>query len=276
MATPLTVLHVSDFQCGSPFLPKAADAMLRVAEEVRPDVVVASGDLTQRAKVREFALARSILDRFGSVPLILTPGNHDVPLYRFWERLATPFRNWRAFAGNELDTVHAVPGATFVALNSAAPRRAIINGWIGAGQVEFARAAFEAAPADDVRVLVIHHHFVPVPTGEGSRPLPGAARLATQFARMGVDVVMGGHVHQLHIRSSAGLPFVATGTTTSRRGRGREEGWNSLCVHRFGATTLEVTPWLRSPDATDFEPGDGQAFDLRSRAPGGAGSGALH
>ena len=273
---PLTVLHVSDLQCGSPFLPQAAEAMIRLADRIAPDVIVASGDLTQRAKVREFALARSILDRLGPAPMVLTPGNHDVPLYRVWERLASPFRNWRAFAGEELDTVRRVPGATFVALNSAAPRRAIVNGRIDPRQVEFAHSAFEGAPRSDIRVLVVHHHFVPVPSGEGSRPLPGAERLATQFARMGVDVVMGGHVHQLHIRSSAGLPFVATGTATSRRGRGDETGWNSLCVHRFAATTLEVTPFRRAPQAEEFEPTDPVHFSLRSRSPGAAGSEVFH
>ncbi len=274
MSGPLTVLHVSDFQCGTPFVPEAADAMIRLADRLSPDVVVASGDLTQRAKAREFELARSVLDRFGSVPTVLTPGNHDVPLYRAWERVAAPFRNWRAFAGPDLDTVQRVPGGTFVAVNSAAPRRKIVNGWISAAQVEFARQAFEEAPADDVRVLVTHHHFVRVATGEGGGTLPGADRLATQFARMGVHVVMGGHVHQLHIRSSAGLPFVATGTATSRRGRGSEAGWNSLCVHRFRERTLEVTPYRRAPNATDFTADEPVEFPLRRHAPGGAGSGA--
>ena len=49
----LTVLHTSDFQCGKPFVPRAADALVRLAQRVGPDVVVASGDMTQRAKARE-------------------------------------------------------------------------------------------------------------------------------------------------------------------------------------------------------------------------------
>lgn len=260
---PLTVLHTSDFQCGAPFLPQAANAMLRVAESVRPDVVVCSGDLTQRAKTREFELARRTLDRFGDVPIVVTPGNHDVPLYRVWERIGNPYRNWRRFAGPDLDTVTSVPGATFVALNSSAPRRAIVNGRIDDDQLEFARAAFTAAPADHVRVLVIHHHFVPIRGGEGGRPLPGAKRLAQAFEEMGAHVVLGGHVHQLHFHTSAelrqssdprGVPLLASGTSTSRRGRGPEAGWNSLSVVVFDAGAIRVTPYLRAPSAADFEP----------------------
>ena len=89
----LTVLHTSDFHGGKPFLPEAAEALLTFAEHIDPDVVIVSGDLTQRAKKREFVIARSIIDWFGARPVVVTPGNHDVPLYRIWERLFDPFGN---------------------------------------------------------------------------------------------------------------------------------------------------------------------------------------
>jgi len=266
MDRTLTVLHVSDFQCGAPFLPEAAEAMHRVARKVSPDLVVASGDLTQRAKWSEFAMARELLNGFGDVPVVMTPGNHDVPLYRIWERVATPFRNWRRFAGEALDTVTTIPGATIVALASAAPRRAIVNGRIDDHQVDFARRAFGDAKASDVRILVVHHHFVAVPTGEGGKTLPRAERLVEAFAGMGVDVVMGGHVHQLHVNSWRGVPFVATGTTTSRRGRGVEAGANSLCVHSVDGGTLHVTPYHRAPDGLDFERAIPLDFSLAARS----------
>lgn len=264
MSAGLTVLHTSDFQCGKPYLPKAAEALVTLAAEVAPDLVVASGDLTQRAKRREFALARSLLDRFGALPVVVTPGNHDVPLYRVWERLLDPYGNWRRFAGtDELDTVTRVEGATVVALNSAAPHRAIVNGRIDDDQVDFARRAFAQARPDDLRILVTHHHFVPVASGEAGHPMPGAARLAQAFGEMDVDVVLGGHVHQLHMHVAEEipgcpprvppLPILACGTTTSRRGRSVEEGWNSLSVLRFSDEEVEVTPYRRAPDATSFE-----------------------
>lgn len=266
MDRPFTVLHVSDFQCGRPFVPAAAEAMHRTARDVAPDLVVAAGDLTQRAKKREFVLARRVLDDFGDVPVVVTPGNHDVPLYRVWERLLAPFWRWTAFAGPDLDTVLRIPGATVVALSSAAPRRAIVNGRVDAPQLDFARRAFGASPDDDLRILVVHHHFVPVPSGHGGRVLPDAERLTREIADIGVDVVMGGHVHQLHIHERLGIPFVATGTATSRRGRDVEVSANSLCVHRFTTDSLEVTPYLRAVGTTDFEPLEPRRFPLRARA----------
>jgi 3',5'-cyclic AMP phosphodiesterase CpdA len=261
-AGSLTVFHGSDFQCGAPFLPGAAEAMLRLAEEIAPDLAVISGDLTQRAKAREFRQARATLDGFGAVPLVITPGNHDVPLYRFWERIAAPYRQWTRFAGAALDTVTRLPGATVVALNSSAPRRAIVNGRLDGHQLDFAREAFESGGAEDLRIVVTHHHFVPVPDGRGGRPMPGATGIVRAFEELGVDVVLGGHVHQIHMSDSRVLtgsdphrsvPLIASGTTTSSRGRGAESDWNSLCVLRISEEALEVTPYRRAPSARDFE-----------------------
>lgn len=274
MSAGLTVLHTSDFQCGKPYLPQATEALIRLAAELDPDVVIASGDLTQRAKQHEFEQARRILDRFGEVPIVVTPGNHDVPLYRFWERLVDPFGKWRRFAGEaSLDSVTRVDGATIVALNSAAPRRAIVNGRIDDGQVEFARRAFAETDPEALRLLVIHHHFVPVAEGNAGRPLPKAARLAQAFGEMGVDVLLGGHVHQIHMHAASEipgcarreppLPVLACGTSTSRRGRGVEAGWNSLSVLRFSEADVEVTPYRRAPDADAFTPLPARSWALR-------------
>jgi len=274
MSTGLTVLHTSDFQCGKPYLPHATDALLRLSAEVDPDVVIASGDLTQRAKKQEFAIARSIIDRFGDTPVVITPGNHDVPVYRVWERVIDPFGNWRRFSGEHaLDSVTTVKGAVIVALNSAAPRRAIVNGRIDDDQVEFARRAFADLDPSKLRMLVIHHHFVPVPDADAGRPLPRAAHLAQAFGEMGIDVVLGGHVHQIHMHEAEDipgcpprdppLPILACGTSTSRRGRGVEAGWNSLSVMRFSAGEVEVTPYRRAPDAEDFEAMPARTWALR-------------
>ena len=258
----LTVLHISDLQCGKPFVPRAAEALLRLASRVRPDVIVVAGDLTQRAKAREFQMALKVLEELPDVPIITTPGNHDVPLYRVWERIFTPFRNWHRFVSPDLDTVTRLDGATFVALSSAAPRRAIVNGRIDPAQLEFACDVFERARTGDLRCLVIHHHLVPLPDREGGRPLPRSHRLLATIEAAGVDVVLGGHVHRVHVttsrdllteREGPGVPLVACGTTTSRRGRGPEAGWNSLNVVTLSGSTVEVTPYHLEPGATAFE-----------------------
>jgi len=276
----LTVLHASDLQCGRPFRPAAADALVRLAGEVSPDVVVVAGDLSQRAKDREFVTAMELIERMPPVPRIVTPGNHDVPLYRVWERVFAPYRNWRRRVSRELNSVTSVPGATFVALNSSAPRRAIVNGRVDDFQLDFARRSFEASAPGDIRALVIHHHFVPVPDGLGGKPLPRARVLAEAFESMEVDLVLGGHIHQTRFTSSEDVlggasrfpvPFIACGTTTSRRGRGPEEEANSLNLVRIDDRRIEVVPYLMERGASSFEPVEPVVFPLRAGTEPGRG-----
>jgi 3',5'-cyclic AMP phosphodiesterase CpdA len=245
---------------------------------------VVSGDLTQRAKVREFEMAQSILERLPRVPHIVTPGNHDVPLFRILERFFDPYRNWRMGISPELNGVTRIEGATFVTLNSSAPRRAIVNGRIDDHQIDLARRAFETAPPDDVRGLVIHHHFVPVPDGKGGRTLPRARHLVAQFESMRVDFVLGGHVHQTHITTSRDLvegpgpavPLIACGTTTSWRGRGLEADLNSLNVIRVTTGEVSVVPHVLEAGGDAFEPRQPVVFSRsfddapRPRVPGDA------
>lgn len=268
----MVILHGSDLQVGKPYRPQVAEAFVALALAVTPDLVVLSGDLTQRAKSAEFRVVRTVLDALSPVPVVTTPGNHDVPLYRVWERLLTPYRNWKRFISPELDTVLHMEGATVVALNSSAPRRAIVAGRIDPAQVAFARTSFADAHADDVRILVVHHHFVPTDPPEGGTPLPGARALLEAFEDMGVELILGGHVHQTHITTSrelvpghgTGIPMVACGTTTSRRGRGRELGQNTLEVARIDDSTIHIIPHRYDAESGAFEPEEARGFPRRA------------
>ena len=258
----LTIVHASDIHFGAPFRADVAEAFLEAAHRVEPDVVVISGDLTQRAKVHEFEAAAAFLERLPAVPRIVVPGNHDVPLYRVWERLTAPHRNYRRLIDDRLDTVTRVPGATFVGLDSTAPHTAIVNGRIRARQVGFARAEFARTPATDLRVVVAHHHFAPAPDYEGDRSMPRARDVLDDFTDMGVELILGGHLHRAYIgdsldvstgrRPDRGVVIVQSGTTTSARGRARERAKNSFNVLRVGDDTLQVTHYMH------FETGPGE------------------
>ena len=73
----LTLMHISDLHFGRFHLPAVAEAVLRSAAVLEPDVIVASGDFTQRARPHEFEAARAFLDRLPPVPRVVCPGNHD-------------------------------------------------------------------------------------------------------------------------------------------------------------------------------------------------------
>ncbi|HSH46270.1 MAG TPA: metallophosphoesterase, partial [Longimicrobiales bacterium] len=155
----LTILHVSDLHFGPPYVPRVGEALLQAAEALEPDVVVASGDFTQRARAEQFAEARRYLDRLPDVPTVVVPGNHDVPLFRVWERIFSPYDMYRRYIAEELDQVIRVEGAVIVALNSTSPLRAITNGRINRTQLEFCQREFQKAPEEAIKIVVAHHHF---------------------------------------------------------------------------------------------------------------------
>jgi 3',5'-cyclic AMP phosphodiesterase CpdA len=269
----VTLLHASDLHFGEPFAPDAGEALMRFAHELEPDAIILSGDFTQRAKRREYAEARAYLDRLPRVPMVVTPGNHDVPLYRVFERLLQPYRNYREFISPELDSITRLDGVTIVSLDSAAPHRAIVNGRIRDDQVAFATRAFEEA-GPGIRLLVAHHHFAPAPDYEPDKPIPRARQLLDRFGRMGVEMILGGHLHRAYIGHSLdvhrgadpehGIVIVQSGTTTSNRGRARESAKNSFNVIRVSSGGFEVIHHMYFADRGHFEPTSRHRFPRRA------------
>ena len=270
----ITILHASDLHFGPAFNPVAGEAFQVAARKMEPDVVVLSGDFTQRAKVGEYERAREYLDRLPDLPLVVTPGNHDVPLYRVFERVFSPYRNYRTYITDELDSVTRIPGAVFVSLASTAPLRAIVNGRIDARQIEFAARAFQDADPEDARIVVAHHHFAPAPDYEGDRAMPGARQVLDSLSGMDVEMILGGHLHRAYIGNSLdvypgqdrehGIVIVQSGTTTSQRGRARERAKNSFNVVRLADDHVEITHFMYFDDLEGFAPFSTHAFPRRS------------
>ncbi len=246
----LTVLHGSDVHFGKPHRPNVAAGFLELARRVAPDVIVLAGDLTQRAKVREYEQARAYLREFNDVPVVVTPGNHDIPLFRVLERLFAPFRNYRAFISQELDTATRVGGAVLVALNSADPHRGLVNGRIEERQLRFLARIFQELSGADVRIVVTHHALAPPPDGGSDGVIPRNRSLLDRFRDLGVDLILSGHLHRGFVTSSSvvrpdhrdrgNIAIVHSGTAASSRGRAAEKGENSVNVLKIGTEEIEV------------------------------------
>jgi len=275
----MILIHASDLHFGRPHMPEVARIFLRDIRAEPYDVLVVSGDLTQRAKVHEFEQVRAFLDSVADRPTVVTVGNHDVPLYRVFERLFDPYRNYRRFVSPELDTVTHVEGATLVALNSAAPRTAIVNGSLSRRQLAFAHEAFDRAAPGDARIAVIHHAMVRAPDYQQDMMLPGAAELTAALMDMGVELVLSGHLHRSYVAASgdvaASVPadpqvwLVHSGTTTSRRGRARERDRCTYNRIDVGEEHLRITTYIYEPDRTAFEPYRETILPRGGRRPGG-------
>jgi 3',5'-cyclic AMP phosphodiesterase CpdA len=258
----LTILHVSDLHFGPPYVPRVGEALQQAARSLDPDLVIASGDFTQRAKPHQFAEAAQYLDRLPRVPTVVVPGNHDVPLYRVLERIFSPYKLYREYIAEELDQVVRTDDAVVVALNSTSPLRHITNGRISSSQLDFCQRAFEGIGPGPVRIVVAHHHFAPAPDYEGGQVMPRAKRAIDTFTQLKVDLVLGGHLHRAYIGNSLdlypgldrdhGIIIVQSGTSTSRRGRGREREKNSFNMIRVTDEVIRITHFMYFEDTDSF------------------------
>lgn len=265
------ILHVSDLHFGSPFLPDRAEAVRRLAECAQPDVIVVSGDFTQRARRAQFEAAAAYLAQF-EAPLVFTPGNHDVPLYRVHERFLSPYRLYRRYIDDRLDAVHALPGMTIVSLNSTRSFT-FSNGRLTRRQLEFAEEALRASPRGDLRVVVTHHHLAPPPDFSRDHVMPGARRALRLFQSLDVHLILAGHMHRAYIGDSLdffpgesreeGIVVVQCGTTTSARGRGRERLGNSLNYIAVDREEIHVTHYLWRDEGHGFWPHSEHRFATR-------------
>ena len=230
-----TIAHISDLHFGrvdDEILP----ALVASITAARPDVVVVSGDLTQRAKSAEFITARKFLDTLPQ-PQIVVPGNHDVPLYNVAARWLTPLDKYRRYVTGDLAPFHADEEIAIAGLNTARSLT-VKGGRINPGQVANSCARFDATSGNVTRILVTHH---PLDAGDGADHVVGRANMAMAgFSRCRIDMVLAGHLHASRISASASRYKIAgysallvqAGTATSSRRRNEPNAWNLIRIER--------------------------------------------
>ena len=264
------ILHLSDLHFGPPYVAEVGQAVLKIAPELAPDALVVSGDFTQRARREQFAAAQSFLQQLPNIPRLFVPGNHDVPLLRIRERIATPHGLYQQYISSDLNPVLALEHAVIVGIDSTAPRRAISNGRIHDWQLQAAQQVFSEAPRGAARIVVAHHHFAPAPDYLRDSTMPKAKRAIMRFVENDVDMILGGHLHRAYVGNTLdvypgihrdrGIVVVQSGTSTSRRGRGREREKNSFNLICISEQTIQVTHYLYFDADAGFVPSSQHLF----------------
>jgi 3',5'-cyclic AMP phosphodiesterase CpdA len=275
------LLHLSDLHLGSHGEQHLASGLAELVERIKPELIIASGDLTHRGRPDQPDRAADFLQRLGP-PVLAVPGNHDIPytpIARFTRTFGQFERRWET-----TEPVHRSPQLHVVGLNSVRPWRHQ-SGGIRAAQIAHAAELLAKAAPGALKVVVLHHHLLGAPWRSRKKPVSKRSRVLAGLVDAGAELVLAGHIHQAAISERHEFEVVKgdiRGVTVAiapglgqprpdRRGEARgllvydveddslsvhtyiwrEDDWGLTAIRRFprGRVPLAAQP---SPDASEL------------------------
>ena len=237
----MKLLQVSDPHFGTT-QPAVTRALQQFAQRQKPDVLVLSGDITQRASAEQFAEARTFCDSLAIPRMLSLPGNHDIALFNVFERLFRPYARYLQAFGPQLETTIELPQLLVTGVNTTRPWRHK-DGEVSAAQISRVARVLAMAAPDQLRIVVVHQPVhVLRPKDEHDR-LHNWEPAVRAWTDAGADVIMGGHIH---------LPYVCELTQAVNNLKRR-----SWCVQAGTALSSRVRQGApNSVNLLRYEPGN--------------------
>lgn len=256
----IRLLQISDTHFGTE-RPEVMAAIRQLCHEHSPELVILSGDITQRARRVQFAAAKDFTDQLDA-PLLSVPGNHDLPLFNLFARLFSPYRNYRRYFGNELEPEFETDRMLVIGVNSTRPSRHK-NGELTDQQIERVARRLRLAGPDQLRVVVQHHPVRAVEASDTANLMINREKAVPAWVDAGMDLVLGGHIHLPYVlplygqRGADGRQAwtVQAGTAVSERVRGNISNSVNLISyqHAKGGPQCVVERWDFVHEAQRFE-----------------------
>lgn len=226
------IAHISDLHFGYND-PLLARSLTQTLADIRPNVLVVSGDLVEHATDAEFLSARKFLETLPR-PQIIVPGNHDLPFYNLWRRFTEGLDKYRRFITDDSEPAFVDDEIAIVGADSA-HHYPVKGGKITESQLDGLVGLFSSFPANLVRVLVTHHPF-DLPEPSNPHLLIGHSRRAVARLSPVVDILLAGHVHLSSTGSTStryklgghAMVFAQAGTAISDRNKGEANSFNVI------------------------------------------------
>ncbi|MDO9405877.1 MAG: metallophosphoesterase [Polaromonas sp.] len=187
------LLHISDPHFGT-VQPDVMQALLKLSRDLKPDLLVLSGDITQRAHAEQFRQARAFCDRLAIPHMLTLPGNHDISLLNPFKRFFNPYGAYRREFGQALEPVLDLPDVCVIGVKTTRRWRHK-NGEVSTGQVARVAKRLRQASATQLRVVVVHQPLHVLRSEDAHDALRNREAATLAWAAAGADLVLGGHVH---------------------------------------------------------------------------------
>ena len=263
-----TLLHISDTHFGTEQAP-VVEALAALAVQLSPDLLVLSGDITQRARTAQFAAARRFIDRL-ALPFVSIPGNHDLTVVNPLARLLAPYTGYHRVFGTVMEPVHESAGLLVQCVKTTRWWRHI-EGEVSAAQIERVAARLRSARPEQLRVVVVHQPLYVEGEAEARHLLRGCDAALTRWAEAGADVVLGGHIHLPYVAElippgahGARIVIAQAGTALSSRvRRGIPNSVNVIRHEASDAARCAIERWDFSAARGEFQRIDARTFELQ-------------
>jgi 3',5'-cyclic AMP phosphodiesterase CpdA len=255
------IVHLSDLHFGA-LTPALCEPLLGFIEKADPDVVVISGDITQRARQSQFQKASEFIERI-KFPKLIVPGNHDIPLWNVFHRFFRPLDEYRAAINENLEPTYSDQRLFIAGMNSA---RSLEwkEGRISKKQMRRIEALFKKIDEQTFKIIVLHHPLIDCVAGNNVQVVKRADEFLDVMLRIGVDMVLTGHLHHqyacqsLHERA---MLVIQAGTALSYRTRGQKNSFNLIDIHHNDIVNLIPHEW--NPQVGNFLPAELLRFEKR-------------
>lgn len=261
------IVHLSDLHFGK-VDTKRVKPLLQHLAKINPDIVVISGDFTQRATEKEFKEAQAFIKQL-RWPTFFVPGNHDLPLLNILQRIRSPYLHYKKYISTDLTPLYFDDDVALIGVNST-HRFTISSGKINETQLKYIEGCMEILNPDTFKIVVSHHPF-DLPTKlsthhKYTHKVIGRSKMAMErLAKHGVDLFLSGHFHVHHVSDTTmrykidgySALIVQAGTAISTRSKLQPVSFNVLHIEK---NQITVDHYEGKPDSNRYSKNNSETY----------------